>query len=104
MTNTILGYVRNTFDGQNSMTYGALEDALNVQIMWAGNDCDNPADLALSMLNGPEPANLYLGFVGGSGGYEFKTGYLGYTYMAATSDSRSPMTSRKAELTPSSWA
>lgn len=84
-----MGYVRNTYDSQDCMTYGTLDEALTVQVVWTGDACDDPTDIALTMLNGPDSANPYLGFVSGTGGSSyFETGQLGYTYMTGTSYSK----------------
>jgi hypothetical protein len=71
-----MGYVRNTYDDQNSYTKtSSAADALQVQIQF-GATCN---DLAILTINGPtDPAGVpYFGAVGGSGGSTFATGSLG---------------------------
>lgn len=76
---TLLGYVSKSFDSQNSYTYKpGLANALSVQIDTSTSVFD------IIALNGPDPAHPYVGAVGGSGGYNFSSGQLGYAYLAGT--------------------
>jgi hypothetical protein len=70
----LLGYVRNTFDGQKSYTYGTLANALVVTLP-ASDPCSGAFDLVAT--NGPDAAHTNVGAVGGSGGYDFSSGKLG---------------------------
>ncbi|KAJ7901167.1 hypothetical protein B0H14DRAFT_3852330 [Mycena olivaceomarginata] len=75
-----LGYVRNTFDGQKSYTFGSLANALVVTL--PASPCSGAFDLVAT--NGPDAAHTNVGAVGGSGGYDFSSGNLGYAYLAGT--------------------
>ncbi|KAI5464365.1 hypothetical protein BGZ63DRAFT_401320 [Mariannaea sp. PMI_226] len=85
--NTLLGYVRNFYDGQRSLTVGTLAQALEVQLSWDGDACANPTDISLPMQNlqdADASAHNHVGLVGGSGGYSFRSGAVGYAYMAGS--------------------
>ncbi|KAJ2927509.1 hypothetical protein H1R20_g9580, partial [Candolleomyces eurysporus] len=77
----ILGYIRNTFDGQNSYTYGTLANALSVQL---GSVDSSAGVMEIRAINGPDAAHPFVGAVGGSAGYNFNPGQLGYTYLSGT--------------------
>lgn len=77
-TGALLGYMRKTFDGQNSYTYGTCANALQVSF----DPTTSP--FPIKALNGPDSAHPYVGAVGGSGGYNFNTGSVGYTYFSGT--------------------
>ena len=70
----ILGYIRQTFDGQNSYTYGPLANALKVSIP---TTVQTGTAFEITAINGPDPAHPFVGAVGGSGGYNFNAGQLG---------------------------
>ena len=71
----VLGYIRNTFDGQNSYTYGTLANSLTVQL----SSVDSSAGfIEIRAVDGPDPAHPFVGAVGGSAGYNFNSGQLGY--------------------------
>ncbi|KAJ2927503.1 hypothetical protein H1R20_g9579, partial [Candolleomyces eurysporus] len=78
---SILGYIRNTFDGQNSYTYGSLENALKVQL---SSTSINAGAIEIVAIDGPDNAHPFVGAVGGSAGYNFNPGQLGYTYLSGT--------------------
>lgn len=78
-TGTTLGYVRSTYDAQNSYTYGTLANALTVSL-----DPSASSPFAISIVGKSGPNNFF-GSVGGSGGYNFEPGQLGYTYFSGTS-------------------
>jgi hypothetical protein len=82
-TGTVLqGYVRKTFDGQNSYTKTSnTADALTVQLP-GGAAAAGPFKITTS--NGPDPSHNFFGAVGGSGGYNFKANQLGYAYLSGT--------------------
>ncbi|KAF9534170.1 hypothetical protein CPB83DRAFT_879443 [Crepidotus variabilis] len=80
-TNTIIGYVRKTFDGQNSYTFGPLSNALTVSLP-SGSSVNS--NFEITAVNGPDAAHPFFGAVGGSGGYNFSPGQLGYAYLAGT--------------------
>jgi hypothetical protein len=67
------GYVRKTFDGQNSYTKGNLANALQVSIP----SSTSAGPFELTALNGPDSAYPFVGAVGGSGGYNMRPGSLG---------------------------
>ncbi|KAJ7258178.1 hypothetical protein C8J57DRAFT_1720774 [Mycena rebaudengoi] len=67
------GYVRKTFDGQNSYTKGNLANALQVSIP----SSPSAGPFELTALNGPDSAYPFVGAVGGSGGYNMRPGSLG---------------------------
>src|SRR6185312_3088605 len=77
-TGTTLGYVRSTYDGQNSYTYGTLANALTVSL-----DPASSTPFAISIVGKAGPNN-YFGSVGGSSGYNFNAGQLGYTYFSGS--------------------
>jgi hypothetical protein len=73
---SILGYIRQEYDGQRSYTFGALANALSVQLgSTDSNDVGGAIDIRA--VNGPDPAHPFVGAVGGSGGYNFNPGQLG---------------------------
>jgi hypothetical protein len=75
------GYVRKTFDGQNSYTKTSnIADALTVQLPAAS--AAGPFEITTT--NGPDSAHPFFGAVGGSGGYNFKPNQLGYAYFSGT--------------------
>jgi hypothetical protein len=77
--NNLSGYVSDTYNNQNTFTYTTnIADALNIEIN------SSASTLAGRMLN-PPGANLYFGAVGGSGGYYFGPGQIGYAYLSGTS-------------------
>lgn len=84
-TGEILGFISKVYDGQNSYTFGTIDRALTVSIS-AASTCNTPVDI--KGLNGPDPTYTLLGAVGGSGGYNFKSGSLGYAYLSGTGQSR----------------
>jgi len=76
---SLLGYVSDTLDSQNSLTYTAnIAAALEVQIYITGT-----SPISILELNPPGP-NHYVGGVGGSGGYNFASNQDGYAYLAGT--------------------
>lgn len=83
----LIGYVSKNFDGQRSYTYrNDLSSALQVQFDTSTSVFD------IVTLNGPDPAHTLFGSVGGSGGYNFAPGQVGYAYLAGTghTDAGSP--------------
>lgn len=70
----VLGYIRKTFDGQNSYTFGPETEALIVQL---SSTQDNAGWIEFTAVNGPDPSHPFVGAVGGSGGYNFNPGQLG---------------------------
>ncbi|KAJ6585918.1 hypothetical protein B0H19DRAFT_1111017 [Mycena capillaripes] len=87
----LLGYIRKTFDGQKSYTYGTLENALVVTL--PASPGNGAFDLVAT--NGPDAVHNNVGAVGGSGGFNFNPGSLGYAYLAGTghSDANAPPSS-----------
>lgn len=76
---SLLGYVSDILDSQNSLTYTAnIADALEVEI-----DITGTSPISILELNPPGP-NDYVGGVGGSGGYYFASNQAGYAYLAGT--------------------
>ena len=72
----MLGYIRQTFDGQRSYTFGTLANALSVQLASTDSN-DVGGAIEIRAVNGPDPAHPFVGAVGGSGGYNFNAGQLG---------------------------
>ncbi|KAJ6594867.1 hypothetical protein B0H19DRAFT_1284642 [Mycena capillaripes] len=83
----LVGYVRKTFDG-DTYTSGTLENALIVKLPAS---CSSGA-FDLVATNGPDAVHNNVGAVGGSDGYNFNPGNLGYAYLSGTghSDANSP--------------
>jgi hypothetical protein len=79
---TTLGYISKNFDRQKSYTYKAdIAQALVVSLP-SLNPFNTPIDI--TAVNGPDPAHPLVGAVGGSGGYNFNSGQVGYAYLAGT--------------------
>jgi hypothetical protein len=77
-SNTLLGYVSDVYDSQDSFTFGALSNALVVNI-------GTPVSAPFSMLESNPPGpNHYFGAVGGSGGYYLSSSSVGYTYLSGS--------------------
>lgn len=81
--NQLQGYLRRTYDSQNSYTFGAREDAVTV----AGPNVTDGGLVDLIALNGPDPAYPRIGAVGGNGGYNFNPSQVGYAYLSGTGKS-----------------
>ncbi|KAJ2916699.1 hypothetical protein MD484_g3676, partial [Candolleomyces efflorescens] len=81
--NVVLGYIRNTYDGQNSYTYGTLANSLTVQLGSTDSTVVGGA-IEITAINGPDANYPRIGSVGGSAGYNFNSGQLGYTYLSGT--------------------
>lgn len=78
----VLGYIRKAFDGQNSYTFSSnVLDALTVKL--SSTSISSGAQ-EISAVAGPDPAHPLIGAVGGSGGYNFNPGQLGYAYLSGT--------------------
>ena len=76
---TLIGYVSDVYDGQNSFTYTAnIASALEVQV-----NTSSSAPFSVLSVNHPG-TNLYFGAVGGSGGYNFSSSSDGYAYLTDT--------------------
>ena len=76
---TLLGYVSDSFDSQNSYTYTAnAANALQVEID------PSTSEFEIQATNTPD-SSPYFGAVGGSGGYYFQSNNWGYAYLAGTS-------------------
>jgi hypothetical protein len=78
--NALLGYVSDTYDGQDTFTITANQaNALKVEVNTTAT-----TPFSFLELNPPDSANPYFGGVGGSGGYDFKPGQVGYSYLSGT--------------------
>jgi hypothetical protein len=78
-TSALVGYVSDTYDGQNSFTYTtSLAGALQVQI-----DTSASSPISILEMNPPGP-NHNFGAVGGSGSFNFAAGGGGYAYLSGT--------------------
>jgi hypothetical protein len=75
--NVLLGYIRKTYDGQNSFTFGSLANAQTVNVP---TSCSGLQEITGT----PDPSHPFVGAVGGSGGYNFNAGQLGYAYLSGT--------------------
>ncbi|KAF6752136.1 hypothetical protein DFP72DRAFT_906217 [Ephemerocybe angulata] len=74
----ILGYIRKTFDSQGSYTFSSnILDALTVKL--SSTSISSGAQ-EISAVGGPDGAHPLIGAVGGSAGYDFNPGQLGYRY------------------------
>lgn len=81
--NNLLGYVSRIYDGQNSFTYTSnIANALTITF---DNASTAPFAIALSAPILGNANNSYFGAVGGSGGFNFTSGALGYAYLSGTS-------------------
>ena len=76
---SLLGYVSDTYDAQNSFTYTTnMANALVV-------DINTPVSAPFAMLESNPPGpNHYFGAVGGSGGYYLSPTGAGYTYLSGS--------------------
>ncbi|KAJ7178846.1 hypothetical protein C8R43DRAFT_472035 [Mycena crocata] len=91
---TAAGYIRKTFDDQNSYTLTpSKSSALQVKLP-SSSPFTGPFNIL--GINGPDKKHPYLGAVGGSSGYHFAHGQLGSAYLAGTgaSPANSPPSSR----------
>lgn len=79
---SLLGYLSKNYDGQRSYTYSAnaanAANALTVQFDTSTTVFD------ITAVNGPSPAFPFVGAVGGSAGYNFAPGQVGYAYLSGT--------------------
>ncbi|KAJ6452935.1 hypothetical protein C8R45DRAFT_1112716 [Mycena sanguinolenta] len=84
----LLGYVQKTFINTLTYTLGTLENALIVKLPASRSS----GALDLVATNGPDAVYNNVGAVGGTGGYNFNPGDLGYAYLSGTghSDANSP--------------
>ncbi|KAF8142724.1 hypothetical protein K438DRAFT_1877450 [Mycena galopus ATCC 62051] len=84
----VLGYLRKTFNNFTRYTYDTQEKALVVKLpaTWSSGAFD------LVPTNGPDAVHNNVGAVGGSSGYNFNAGKLGYAYLSGTGhvDANSP--------------
>jgi hypothetical protein len=80
---TLLGYVSDTYDAQNSFTYipiGTLTTADDLQVQ-----INTSASSPFSILElNPPSTNDYFAGVGGSGGYDFTSSSAGYAYLSSS--------------------
>lgn len=79
-----IGYLRKTFDGQNSYTIGPLDQALQVSIPNILLSSTGTGPFEITAIDGPSPVYPFVGAVGGSAGYDFGPGKVGYAYLAGT--------------------
>ncbi|KAF6758807.1 hypothetical protein DFP72DRAFT_844621 [Ephemerocybe angulata] len=76
----VKGYISKVYDGQNSYTVSTLQDALTVDL--SSTSLSGP--LEISAVDGPDASRPLIGAVGGSGGFNFASGQVGYTYLSGT--------------------
>lgn len=80
-TGAELGYISNAYDAQRTYTYGSIANALRVT---PDVPVQEGVPTQITAINGPDPAHAFLGGVGGSGGYKFASGQVGYAYLSGT--------------------